>query len=63
MSLAEPARRNVELKARDPEPERSSSVCRALGAEDRGVIAQRDTYFDVVRGGLKLREESPEART
>jgi hypothetical protein len=27
-----------------------------LGAEDRGTIAQRDTYFEVALGGLKLRE-------
>lgn len=59
MSVAEPARRNVELKARDPEPKRSLHVCRALAAENHGVISQRDTYFDVKRGRLKLREESP----
>ena len=43
----------------DPDPSTSLEVCRALGAEDRGVIAQRDTYFDVAHGGLKLREEQP----
>ena len=53
------ARRNIELKARDPDPSASLEVCRALGAEDRGTIAQRDTYFKVARGGLKLREEQP----
>jgi adenylate cyclase, class 2 len=30
-----------------------------LGAEDHGAIFQRDTYFEVARGGLKLREEQP----
>jgi len=59
VSATDSARRNIELKATDPEPERSMSVCHALGAEDRGVISQRDTYFNVGRGGLKLREESP----
>lgn len=54
-----PPRRNIELKARDPDPSASLEVCRALGAEDRGTIAQRDTYFKVARGGLKLREEQP----
>ncbi len=34
-------------------------MCEALGAEDRGEIWQRDTYFEVRRGGLKLREERP----
>jgi adenylate cyclase class 2 len=52
-------RRNIELKAIDPDPSASLEVCRALGAEDRGVIAQRDTYFEVARGGLKLRDEQP----
>jgi adenylate cyclase class IV len=52
-------RRNIELKATDPDPSASLEVCRALGAEDRGVIVQRDTYFEVARGGLKLREEQP----
>lgn len=53
------ARRNVELKAKNFDPGRSLGVCRALGAVDRGVISQRDTYFNVSNGGLKLREESP----
>lgn len=55
----EAVRRNVELKAADPEPARALRVCRVLGADDRGVISQRDTYFNVQWGGLKLREESP----
>jgi homotetrameric cytidine deaminase len=52
-------RRNIELKATDPDPERSLAVCVSLGAEDRGVIVQRDTYFRVPAGRLKLREETP----
>src|SRR3954454_7598900 len=54
-----PPRRNVELKARDPEPERSLERARALGAEDRGELRQRDTYFFTSRGRLKLREQDP----
>ncbi len=54
-----PPQRNIELKAQDTDPSASLEVCRALGAEDRGMIAQRDTYFKVARGGLKLREEQP----
>jgi adenylate cyclase, class 2 len=60
--LIDPAqrpRRNIECKARDPDPERSLEVCRKLGAEDHGEILQRDTYFEVMNGGLKLREERP----
>jgi adenylate cyclase class IV len=52
-------RRNIELKATDPTPARSIEACRALNAEDRGTIWQRDSYFDVPFGGLKLREEDP----
>lgn len=50
-------RRNLELKARDRDPARSLSVCEELGAEDRGTLSQTDTYFEVPRGRLKLREE------
>jgi homotetrameric cytidine deaminase len=54
-----PPRRNVELKARDPHPGRSLERARALGAEDRGELRQRDTYFAVPNGRLKLREQDP----
>jgi homotetrameric cytidine deaminase len=49
----------VELKARDPEPTRTLELALALGAEDRGTIEQRDTYFARARARLKLREQSP----
>jgi homotetrameric cytidine deaminase len=51
------ARANVELKARDSDPEGTAARCLALGAEDRGVLAQRDTYFAARHGRLKLRDE------
>lgn len=51
--------RNVELKATDSDPLRTLGACLALGARDHGTIAQRDTYFTVPRGGLKLRDETP----
>jgi homotetrameric cytidine deaminase len=56
--LAAPSR-NLELKARDPEPGRTLELALALGAEDRGEIEQRDTYFARARGRLKLREQTP----
>jgi homotetrameric cytidine deaminase len=56
-------RHNLELKAVDPDPERSLAVCRELGAEDRGVLRQRDTYFRARGGRLKLREEEPGGAT
>jgi adenylate cyclase class IV len=52
-------RRNIELKARDPHPDRSRELCLSLQAEDHGELFQRDTYFQVTHGGLKLREQRP----
>jgi homotetrameric cytidine deaminase len=52
-------KRNLELKARDPDPAVSLEAALALGAEDRGTIDQRDTYFTRARGRLKLREQRP----
>jgi homotetrameric cytidine deaminase len=49
--------RNVELKARDPDPARTLKRALALGAERIGEIRQRDTYFSGARGRLKLREQ------
>jgi homotetrameric cytidine deaminase len=51
--------RNIEFKARDPQPERTLELALGLGAEDRGEIAQTDTYFARARGRLKLREQRP----
>ena len=51
--------RNIEFKARDPHPARTLELALALGAEDRGEIAQTDTYFARARGRLKLREQRP----
>lgn len=50
---------NYELKAVDVDPARTRATCAAIGASFHGVIHQRDTYFDAVRGGLKLRDEEP----
>src|SRR5918997_5413401 len=52
--------RNVELKARDPDPARSLERALALGAEDKGEIRQRDTYFAGAHGRLNLRESQSE---
>jgi predicted adenylyl cyclase CyaB len=52
-------RRNIELKASDPDRDRSLQVCANLGAADHGEIWQRDSYFETAHGGLKLREERP----
>ncbi len=60
--MTEP-RRNVELKAHDPDPGRTLERALAAGAEDRGLLRQRDTYFAVAQGRLKLREEEPGGAT
>lgn len=49
---------NLELKARDSTPERTLRACEELGAEGGGVLRQRDVYFSVPRGRLKLRYEN-----
>jgi homotetrameric cytidine deaminase len=51
--------RNVELKARDPDPARTLALALEAGAEDLGEISQRDTYFSGARERLKLREQEP----
>jgi len=50
-------RRNIELKARDPDPARSLQASLQMGASDEGLLHQTDTYFRVPHGRLKLREE------
>jgi homotetrameric cytidine deaminase len=50
---------NVELKARDPDPQHTLESALALGADDRGELVQRDTYFARASGRLKLREQEP----
>jgi homotetrameric cytidine deaminase len=51
--------RNVELKARDPDPARTLALALEAGAEDLGEITERDTYFSGARERLKLREQEP----
>ena len=55
------ARRNVELKARDPDPAATLTAALAHGAADHGILRQRDTYFTTSEGRLKLREEDERA--
>ncbi|HLI61471.1 MAG TPA: cytidine deaminase [Solirubrobacteraceae bacterium] len=47
---------NLELKASDPDPAATAARAAALGAADRGVLRQRDTYFASRHGRLKLRQ-------
>lgn len=49
--------RNVELKAHDPDPDATRAAALAFGAHEAGTLIQRDTYFPVLDGRLKLREQ------
>jgi adenylate cyclase class IV len=53
-------RRNLEIKAIDPDPQATLRAALELGADDEGWLHQRDTYFHAVQGRLKLREAPPE---
>ncbi len=47
---------NIEIKARFPDREKGIALAKSLGASDEGTLHQIDTYFNVNRGRLKLRE-------
>lgn len=51
--------RNLEVKAIDPDPHATLRAALDMGAEDQGLMLQRDTYFHAVIGRLKLREAPP----
>ena len=51
---------NLELKAQYPSPGQAHERARAMGAARHGTLLQRDTYFRVPRGRLKLRESDGE---
>jgi homotetrameric cytidine deaminase len=52
------AHTNVELKARDPNPEVTTARCLKLGAVAAGTVNQRDVYFRARHGRLKLRSQA-----
>ena len=56
--LSAMAQTNVELKARDPNPEVTIARCLTLGAVSAGTLNQRDVYFRTRRGRLKLRSQA-----
>ena len=47
---------NLEFKTRLEDVAAAEAALRRLGAVDAGVLVQRDTYFRVPEGRLKLRE-------
>jgi adenylate cyclase, class 2 len=49
---------NVESKTRCPDLDGVARLASSLGAQYEGQLRQVDTYFDVPRGRLKLREIS-----
>lgn len=53
--------RNLEAKFRLIDHARAASAAEAIGFERRGALVQRDTFFRVANGKLKLREENGSA--
>ena len=51
---------NIEIKARCTDRERAEENLTALGAGPAGMFDQRDTYFNVQEGRLKLRFIGPD---
>ena len=49
-------KRNIELKARFPDLDDGHHTARRLGARLHAIERQRDTYFRVANGRLKLRQ-------
>jgi adenylate cyclase class IV len=47
---------NIEIKARARAPERQRNLAAALSGTTGRELKQTDTYFNVPRGRLKLRE-------
>ncbi|MGD9891902.1 MAG: class IV adenylate cyclase [Dehalococcoidia bacterium] len=54
--MEDPTRSNLERKTPLNDVRRAEAALRALGATDAGILVQRDTYFRVATGRLKLRE-------
>ena len=51
---------NIEIKATYTDRERAEQILNSLGAGPAGVFQQRDTYFNVSQGRLKLRQLGPD---
>jgi adenylate cyclase, class 2 len=51
---------NIEIKARCDDIERTEENLNSLGAGPAGTFHQKDTYFKVDKGRLKLRELEPD---
>lgn len=51
---------NIEIKARYEDMERAEENLNAIGAGPAGTFYQKDTYFKVEEGRLKLRELGPD---
>jgi predicted adenylyl cyclase CyaB len=56
MPIVDAPKRNIELKARCPDLDAAREAARRLGAQFAATLEQRDTYFVVPRGRLKLRQ-------
>jgi adenylate cyclase class IV len=46
---------NLEMKAVFPDLRSAAAIAKNLGARSKGILRQKDIYFDIPRGRLKLR--------
>ncbi len=51
---------NIEIKAKCEDLEQAENIAKKAGARFECLIHQRDTYFMIKKGRLKLREISPD---
>jgi predicted adenylyl cyclase CyaB len=49
---------NLELKIKVPSHQKFISILKVIGAENKGILKQKDIYYKVKDGLLKLRIES-----
>jgi len=56
-----PSKQNIEIKCRCVELEKVRQKAKNIGAEDKGLLCQRDTFFQGVKARIKLREAGEKA--
>jgi predicted adenylyl cyclase CyaB len=55
------SKQNIEIKCRCADLEKVCQKAKKLGAEDKGLLRQRDTFFQGVKARIKLREVGEKA--
>jgi predicted adenylyl cyclase CyaB len=55
------SKQNIEIKCRCIDIEKLCQMAKKMGAEDKGLLRQRDTFFRGVKARIKLREVGEKA--